>query len=170
MGDLVAVLRDGGLVEQYGTPAEILASPASDFVARFVGTDRGLKRLSLFRVNDVPLAAAVTARAGDDAAEARRRVLADPFRYLLLLDGEDRPIGWIDQHHVPASGVLDAAQVGTTSPLLDRRTTLKVALSMLLEDSVQAGVVVDRHGVFRGLVTVDQLGVFLREAREEAAG
>ena len=50
MGDVVAVLEAGGIVAQYGPPAEILASPASDFVARFVGTDRGLKRLSLFRV------------------------------------------------------------------------------------------------------------------------
>jgi osmoprotectant transport system ATP-binding protein len=50
MGDVVAVLAAGGVVAQFGPPAEILARPASDFVARFVGTDRGLKRLALFRV------------------------------------------------------------------------------------------------------------------------
>ena len=47
MGDLVAVMQVGGHLAQFGPPAEILASPASDFVARFVGADRGLKRLSL---------------------------------------------------------------------------------------------------------------------------
>jgi osmoprotectant transport system ATP-binding protein len=45
LGDRVAVLREGGYLEQYGTPAEILGRPATDFVADFVGADRGLKRL-----------------------------------------------------------------------------------------------------------------------------
>ena len=55
MGDLVAVLAEGGILAQFGPPAEILASPASPFVARFVGSDRGLKRLSLNRVADLEL-------------------------------------------------------------------------------------------------------------------
>jgi len=167
MGDVVAVLRAGGVLAQFGPPAEILANPASEFVARFVGTDRGLKRLSLFRVGDLELSPAVTARAGDDAADARRRALADPFPWLLLLDEADRPIGWVDQDHLPASGTLDPSLAGTTSPLLDRRTTLKDALSMLLEADVQAGVVVDRRGVFRGLATVAQISSFLRDTGRE---
>ena len=55
IGDLVAVFQDGGMVAQFGTPAEILADPASEFVARFVGADRGLKRLALSRVSDLDL-------------------------------------------------------------------------------------------------------------------
>jgi osmoprotectant transport system ATP-binding protein len=53
MGDLIAVLADGGRLAQFGPPDEILARPASDFVARFVGADRGLKRLSLRTVADL---------------------------------------------------------------------------------------------------------------------
>ena len=53
MGDLVAVMQAGGKLAQFGPPAEILASPVSDFVARFVGADRGLKRLSLVRIGDL---------------------------------------------------------------------------------------------------------------------
>ena len=45
LGDRVAMLREGGYLEQYGTPAEILGRPATGFVADFVGADRGLKRL-----------------------------------------------------------------------------------------------------------------------------
>jgi len=163
MGDVVAVFRTGGVVEQFAPPAEILAAPASPFVARFVGADRGLKRLSLMRVNDVPLEPAVTARVGDDAGDARRRVQADPFRYLLLLDADDHPLGWIDQDHVPVSGPLHEELIDSTSPLLDRRTTLKDALSMLLDDAVQAGVVVDRKGVLRGLVTIDAVMAVMRQ-------
>ena len=169
MGDLVAVFRTGGILEQFGTPGEILAAPASDFVARFVGADRGLKRLSLTRVGDLDLAPGATARVGEDAADARRTVAVAPIAYLLLLDADDRPLGWIHGDRIPASGTLEAALVSDTSPLLDRRTTLKDALSMLLDDDVQAGVVVDRRGVFRGLVQVDQIAAFLRDTRETAS-
>jgi osmoprotectant transport system ATP-binding protein len=55
MGDRVCLLRQGGKLAQYDTPEAILASPADEFVAEFVGTDRGLKRLALRRVSDVEL-------------------------------------------------------------------------------------------------------------------
>ena len=164
MGDLVAVFRAGGVVEQFGPPSEILAAPASPFVARFVGADRGLKRLSLTRVNDLELAPSVTARVGDDAADARdgaRWPIRSGTCSSSTTDG--RPLGWVDQHQVPAEGVLAAELVETTSPLLDRRTTLKDALSILLDRDVQAGVVVDRHGVYRGVITVDQIAAYMRD-------
>ncbi len=162
MGDLVAVMRQGGQLAQFGPPAEILAHPASDFVARFVGADRGLKRLSLTRVADVPVSPAVTAHPGDDAADARRRALADPFPYLLLVDEANRPIGWIDQGDIPASGTLTADLAVAMSPLLGIRTTLKDALSMLIDAQVMAGIVVDRRGAVMGLLTVEAIGEQLR--------
>ena len=58
LGDRIAVLREGGALAQYDTPDAILARPADDFVARFVGADRGLKRLALRRVDEVELAPA----------------------------------------------------------------------------------------------------------------
>jgi len=50
MGDRIAILRDGALV-QYDTPEAILARPANAFVESFVGTDRALKRLALVRAD-----------------------------------------------------------------------------------------------------------------------
>jgi osmoprotectant transport system ATP-binding protein len=55
MGDRICILREGGVLAQYDTPEAILAAPADDFVARFVGEDRGLKRLALRRVDEVEL-------------------------------------------------------------------------------------------------------------------
>jgi osmoprotectant transport system ATP-binding protein len=55
MGDLIAVMAEGGRLAQFGPPDEILAHPASDFVARFVGADRGLKRLTLVTIGDLEL-------------------------------------------------------------------------------------------------------------------
>ena len=57
MGHRVAILRDGELV-QYGTPDEILANPANEFIADFVGADRGLKRLLLRELRDIELTSA----------------------------------------------------------------------------------------------------------------
>jgi osmoprotectant transport system ATP-binding protein len=55
MGDRICILREGGRLAQYDTPEIILADPADDFVAHFVGADRGLKRLALRRLEDVEL-------------------------------------------------------------------------------------------------------------------
>ena len=55
MGDRICILREGGVLAQYDTPEAILAAPADEFVAQFVGTDRGLKRLALRRLDEVEL-------------------------------------------------------------------------------------------------------------------
>jgi len=55
MGDRIAILREGGVLAQYDTPDAILAHPADDFVAQFIGEDRALRRLALRRVAEVSL-------------------------------------------------------------------------------------------------------------------
>src|SRR5947208_5156999 len=55
MGDRIAILREGGVLVQYDTPDAILAHPADDFVARFVGPDRALKRLALRTLGELEL-------------------------------------------------------------------------------------------------------------------
>jgi osmoprotectant transport system ATP-binding protein len=54
MGDRIAIMREGHLI-QWGTSDELLASPADGFVASFVGADRGLKRLGVWRLSDIEL-------------------------------------------------------------------------------------------------------------------
>jgi osmoprotectant transport system ATP-binding protein len=55
MGDRIAILREGGVLAQYDTPDAILARPADEFVAQFIGEDRALRRLALRRLGDVEL-------------------------------------------------------------------------------------------------------------------
>jgi osmoprotectant transport system ATP-binding protein len=64
MGDRIAILREGGILAQYDTPDAILANPSDEFVARFVGADRSLKRLALKRLSDIELLAVPN---GDDS-------------------------------------------------------------------------------------------------------
>ena len=52
LGDRIAVLSEGGRLEQYAPPAELLGSPASDFVRQFVGEDRAVRRLAVTPVRD----------------------------------------------------------------------------------------------------------------------
>ena len=164
MGDLVAVMQVGGHLAQFGTPDEILARPASDFVAQFVGADRGLKRLALTRVGELELRDAVTARAGSDVAEARRRAWADSFPYLLVVDDQARPLGWLQERAIPKNGTIEATGLLPPLPIFERDTTLKDALSMLLATDVQAGIVVDDAGAVRGLVTVEMIAERMRPA------
>jgi osmoprotectant transport system ATP-binding protein len=79
MGDRIAIMREGGHLVQYATPAELLTRPADDFVEGFVGPDRGLKRLSLQRVAEAPLGPpeelALTVSADDVLRTALSRIL-----------------------------------------------------------------------------------------------
>ena len=170
LGDLVAVMELGGRLAQYGPPAEILAAPASDFVARFVGADRGLKRLSLSRVGDLDLRPAAQAAVGERAGDALVRTQGRDEPWLLLVDGTARPIGWVNPGSLPPETVIDEAVAIPMSPLLNPRTTLKDALSMLLDADVQTGVVVDRRGAVQGVLTVETIAAQLRGPAADAAG
>ena len=162
MGDLVAVLQVGGRLAQFGTPDEILATPASDFVARFVGADRGLKRLALVNCGALDLRPVATARAGEDAAAVRQRADAVGFTHVVLVDELGRPLEWIRRGDLPTEGTVRARGGMPASPVFDRHTTLKDALSMLLATDVQNGIVVDDDGAVSGLVNADMISERVR--------
>lgn len=163
MGNRVAVMQQGGHLAQYAPPTELLLQPANDFVARFVGVDRGLKRLSLLCVADVPLEPGATAHQGDPSS-AVRQSSAD---YVLLLDSDNRPLGWVRTARLDHDGSLRAEDVDASSPLVTMDTTLRDALSMLLASAVQTAVVVDERGRYLGVVTLDTIGAAFRASPEQ---
>ncbi|MFA6299557.1 MAG: ATP-binding cassette domain-containing protein [Nocardioides sp.] len=65
MGDRVAVFATGGRLAQYATPAALLAHPADDFVADFVGSERGLRRLQVTPIDPAHLEPLDGVRAGE---------------------------------------------------------------------------------------------------------
>jgi osmoprotectant transport system ATP-binding protein len=163
MADRIAILQKGGILAQYDTPDAILAQPASEFVERFVGADRGLKRLSLGRVQDVPLIEPVIVHAGEPRERARRRLEErGEVDYALLVDERRRPLGWIDRRDLAGDGTVDPAAATPGAPTLGPESTLRDALSAMLSSSVQLGVVVDERDAVIGLVSVDRIGEVLR--------
>lgn len=86
LADRIAVMRVGGVLEQYAAPAELLSNPSSDFVADFVGSDRLLKGLVrtpiLGNLLDVAGSQTVSTspplRVGDSVRLGLSRVLAEP--------------------------------------------------------------------------------------------
>jgi osmoprotectant transport system ATP-binding protein len=112
MGDRIAILRQGGVLAQYATPDEILASPADDFVASFVGADRGLKRLSLTRVGDLDLEpppgdgtadGVPTATESTSLRDALSLMLTNGGRPLVVLGADGRPAGMVTVDLVSAT-------------------------------------------------------------------
>ena len=171
MADRIAILRRGGILAQYDTPDAILANPASEFVERFVGADRGLKRLSLGRVRDVPMLEPVLVHAGEDRDEVRRRLAtAEAVDYALLVDDRERPLGWIDAGDLAGSGPVPAEAAMPGAPTVEPESTLRDALSAMLGSSVQLGVVVDGRDRVLGLISVDAIGEVLRAPVRGADG
>ena len=98
LGDRIAILREGGRLAQVDTPQEILAHPADEFVARFVGADRGLKRLSLTTLAEIELdppngAVLPSAAAETTLRDALSLMLSEGSRSLVVLDGDEQPRG-----------------------------------------------------------------------------
>jgi osmoprotectant transport system ATP-binding protein len=166
MADRICILQRGGVLAQYDTPEAILANPASEFVERFVGADRGLKRLSLGRVRDLELIDPVIVHAGEQRSQVRGRLDGAPIDFALLVDDAERPIGWIDAGDLRGDGAVDADAATPGAPTVQPETTLRDALSAMLGSSVQLGVVVDDRERVKGLISVDAIGEALRAPPE----
>ncbi len=168
MGDKIAILREGGILAQYDSPDSILANPADDFVAQFVGADRGLKRLALSRLGELKLLEATEVKVGDSPDEVRRRIASAAREELVLVDGAGKPIGLVSASRLNGQPVspADATALGTTAR---RDTSLRDALSALLTDGRRSLVVTEDDGRFAGLVSVELISSALAAHGDEGA-
>jgi len=108
MADCVALFR-AGRIEQFGVPDALLAQPATEFVADFMGQDRILKRLLLMRAADVvqPEASAATASslrvvANDNLRRVFATLLAHGVSSAVCVDAEGRTLGVVRQADILA--------------------------------------------------------------------
>ena len=132
MGDRIAILQEGGVLAQYATPAEILSKPASEFVASFVGADRGLKRLAVTTIDLEALEHPPVVRLDDDAVEAIRVLDATGAPVAVVVDDRGSVDGCVRRDSlVTATTVADRLR---PVPTVSASASLREALAVLLQD------------------------------------
>jgi osmoprotectant transport system ATP-binding protein len=162
MGDRIAIMKQHGRVEQYATPAEILMTPANEFVEDFVGADRALKRLSLMRVGDVNLWRAPNARPGQSTAEVRAQLDHPDVEvpYALLVDAKERPQGWLTSRDL-VGDTVPATVHAPLGPVLETGDVMRDALADLLQGESMYAPVVNHDGGIVGILSVEIISEFL---------
>jgi osmoprotectant transport system ATP-binding protein len=167
LGDKIAVLGDQSAILQYDTPEAILANPADDTVAGFVGAGASLKQLTLLRVRDVDYHDnALTAVSEQESpAELRKRMTDEGRTYALVLDERRRPQRWV--HVRDLSSGTSLASVGR--PVGDSVTiqsTLQDALEAILVEGGNA-VVTGARGEYVGTIDIETVTDTIRQIRAE---
>jgi osmoprotectant transport system ATP-binding protein len=166
LGDRIAVLGDHSRILQYDTPEAILANPADDTVAGFVGAGASLKQLTLLRVRDIELAQAVTANLDEEPSAVRQRLEADSRKFALVLDAQRRPHRWIHVRQLTGDSLATLGR--PVGDLVSLQSTLQDALEAILTEGGDA-VVTGPRGEYEGLVQLDTVVAKIRELREEHA-
>jgi osmoprotectant transport system ATP-binding protein len=176
LGDRIAVLRDGGVLEQYDTPAQLLGSPATPFVAEFVGADRGLKRLSVTGIDLADLERPPLVGPDDTLAEARTALESSDSRWAVVIDGEGQLRGWVGVDDLAGGGVGGSTHTGTVESRIHRMdayvplgASLKDAFSQMLQHDAGWVAVLDGNN-YLGVLTPDALHAALRRSIDRADG
>jgi ABC-type proline/glycine betaine transport system ATPase subunit len=165
LGDAVAVFGVGGALQQYDSPSRLLSNPANDFVAEFIGADRGYRLLQFFSATTLDLRPIPTVTEGEIDG-----LMLAPDEWRLVTTDSGTPFGWID-----AAGVERHSQGG---PLYDSLTaggslfhpdgTLRSALDAALSSPSGIGVAVDGGGVVVGGTAADDVVDAMESQRQES--
>jgi osmoprotectant transport system ATP-binding protein len=163
LGDRIAVYGEGR-IEQYDTPATVLGTPATPYVAQFVGSDRGLKRLSVTAIEPTDLEQPPTVRLDDPVAEAAATMRGEGARWAVVLDSDGELHGWVQ------SDALTSAKGGAVRDHARRMeawvpvgASLKQAFSAMLQYDAGWIAVVD-GARFLGVLTPAGLHEALRRS------
>jgi osmoprotectant transport system ATP-binding protein len=149
LGDQVAVLRVGGHLAQVAEPAYLLAHPADDFVADFVGRDRGYRALQFQDTPRLPLRSERTVVIGESPSSTGAA-------WLLVVDEDRRPLGWVEPARVGDRAVEDA-DLHRGGTVARAHGSLRGALDAALSSPSRRGVVVDDSGALVGTVLAHEV-------------
>lgn len=157
LGDKVAVFGAGGNLAQYAAPEEILRAPANDFVASFVGRDRGFRHLAFSPSDGVTIHPVHTLTSDELRQDAGS---SDEWR--LVVDGGLRPLGW-------AGPGKDSSMVPGGS-LFRKGETLRRALDAALSSPSGLGVAVDADDRVAGVITAAEVLAVIESDRRIRQG
>jgi osmoprotectant transport system ATP-binding protein len=169
VGDIVALFRPHGTLAQVAPPEQLLAAPADDYVAGFVGFDRGIRRLSFVATEGLVLDASPILPA--DATVAKALAVGQPW--ICVTDADRRPRGWVAAATLAETpGDTPLGQVAT-EPVGHAFTvgtdSLRAALDAAVLSPAGQAVGVDGDGRVRGVATFDQIRAAIQAAGAPAA-
>jgi osmoprotectant transport system ATP-binding protein len=164
IGDRIAVMSEGGHVEQYATPAELLGRPANAFVADFVGADRGLKRLAVTGIDADDLEQPPVVHVADSLAAAREALERSGARWAVVLDDDETLHGWLSGERAGGSGTVGAS-ARRMEAWVPVDASLKTAMAVMLQQEAGWVAVLDGSR-FLGVLTPDSLHAALRRSVE----
>jgi osmoprotectant transport system ATP-binding protein len=162
LGDRIAVMSEGGHLEQYADPSTLLSEPATPFVANFVGAERTLRRLSVVTVPDDGLSRWPLVAPGDALAQCASAMDAAEASWAVV--GDDASIrGWLSRDATSGEGTAadrleEATSVEVGSPL-------EAALATILAGNAP-GAIVTKDGRYLGVIGAAQI---VTVARSRAA-
>jgi len=166
LGDRVAVFAQGGVLEQYDTPAAILGTPGTNFVADFVGADRGLKRLSVTPISEEDLEQPPVVRLSDSMTTAR--VAMADSRWAVVRDADGVLAGWIGRDMATGDGAV-RDRVRRMEAWVELDDSLKVAFGEMLQWNAGWIAVLNDKGHYLGVLTPSTLHAALRRSVEADA-
>ncbi|MER5770390.1 betaine/proline/choline family ABC transporter ATP-binding protein [Streptomyces sp. NPDC001985] len=164
MGDRIAVYGQGH-IEQFDTPAAVLGAPATPYVARFVGADRGLKRLSVTAIERDDLEQPPLARLDEPARAAAARLRAEEARWAVVVGTSGDLHGWVSAEALSLAG--DQATVGDQARRMEAWVPLGAPLKQAFSEMLQhdAGWVAVVDGArFAGVLTPAKLHEAMRRS------
>ncbi|MFD6857117.1 ATP-binding cassette domain-containing protein [Rhodococcus sp. NPDC060086] len=161
LGDRVLILSEGGHIEQYAPPSEILADPATPFVEEFVGSGATLAQLTLARVRDVDYEPVVTATVGEAAQQVIDRARAAGHDWIAVVDSRGRPRAWPTLAEVATKPQISDF-VDVRLPVVSASSTLNDALDMMLAASQGGVLVTDGRGVVQGALRIGTVMAVIR--------
>ncbi|CAN7547277.1 ATP-binding cassette domain-containing protein [Terrabacter sp. LjRoot27] len=162
LGDQVAVLRVGGVLAQLDSPATLLADPVDDFVAGFVGRDRGYRALSFAAAPELSLTDEPTVALGATADEVR--AIGTPW--VLCVGDAGEPLGWVRAAAVESEVTRTVLHRGGT--VASTSGSLRALLDAALSSPSGRGVVADEDGRLVGTIRAAEV-IPAIEARRDAA-
>ncbi len=168
LGDRIAVLSEGGVLQQYDTPAEVLGRPATGFVADFVGADRGLRRLAVTAIELADLHTPTVVSPDLTMAEARAKVGSSDGRWAVVVDGDGRLLGWVEpSRQGDGERVSDSEPVAKHTRRLEAWIPLDASLKTAFAEMLQhdaAWVAVLDGDRYVGILTPEALHAALRRS------
>lgn len=166
LGDRITVLGQQSKVLQYDTPQNILASPADDTVAGFVGSGASLRQLGLMRIKDVELMPHPAVRRNDSLDRVRKVLSDSDSDWAVVLDERERPVSWVRESRVKhAASLADAVE---SLDVVSTQSTLEDALEAILAEQHASAVVAGPGSRYAGVVTLDTLIETITRLRAEA--